>query len=530
MYKVMIVDDDIAVLNFLSTMIPWNTFGYEMPHRCTNGEEALLHCQHEFPDLIVTDIGMPGMNGIELMESIRGIHQYQPKFVILSCHDDFNFAKQAVQIGVQDYILKESLDIPVFTNLLSKLKTKMDEEKQHQAEFQKLNYQAHQNKSLIKEKWIHEVLSAPVSSSYPWKEQLAKFGLSSCLPFFIPAVACIHQTSDAFNRFEDEYTLKFIIENAVEELLQETPDLLFFSYTSNQFFLLYNCENSLKINPYENFHQICKEIQYKLLKLLKLPISILIGEKENDYSKIKLRFQLLLQNTEKMFYYVEPQIVKIADLEDYHFHKEDLLNHYVDLSEQLQRVILEGNMDAAEALNPFFQFIIEKRYSPSKVKQFVNKLVLDIMLKLKINQQYANEKIQQQLVQISNIGELQRWLIHFVKEAVCAMEDISKQSKKIEIINAQNYVLLKLDHKITLEDVANHLHLNPSYFSRLYKKETNENFIEYVTRMKMERAKELLNNSGRTIDSISQQLGYDNRSYFVKVFKQHFGVLPSKFV
>ncbi|HEY4389959.1 MAG TPA: helix-turn-helix transcriptional regulator, partial [Paenibacillus sp.] len=80
------------------------------------------------------------------------------------------------------------------------------------------------------------------------------------------------------------------------------------------------------------------------------------------------------------------------------------------------------------------------------------------------------------------------------------------------------------------EDVANHLHLNPSYFSRLYKKETNENFIEYVTRMKMERAKELLNNSGRTIDSISQQLGYDNRSYFVKVFKQHFGVLPSKFV
>nr|WP_280521187.1 helix-turn-helix domain-containing protein [Paenibacillus mangrovi] len=511
-------------------MIPWHTFGYAVPHRSTNGEEALMYCQQELPDLIVTDIGMPGMNGIELIKSIKKISQHQPQFVILSCHDDFNYAKQAVQIGVQDYILKESLDIPDITDLLSKLKQKMDQEQQHQAEIQKLNFQVHQNKSLIKEKWIHDVLSAPVSKGYQWKEQLAEFGLSRCLSFFIPAVACIHRTSDAFHRYEDEHTLKFIIENAMEELLQDIPDLLFLSYISNQFFLLYNCENTLKINPCEYVVNLCKEIQYKLMKLLKLPVSILVGDLERDYAGIKQQFHRLQQDTDKMFYYPEPQILKMTELTGYHFHKEDLLNHYDELSEQLHRVILEGNADVEKALNPFIQFITGQKFPPNKVKQFVNKLVLDIMLKLKINQQYANEKIQQQLVQISNIGELQRWLVHFVKEAVRMMEDISKQSKKIEIINAQKYVLLQLDRKITLDEVANHLHLNPSYFSRLYKKETNENFIEYVTRMKMERAKELLNTSEKTIDSISHQLGYDNRSYFVKLFKQHFGVLPSKFV
>ncbi|OPA80971.1 hypothetical protein BVG16_01080 [Paenibacillus selenitireducens] len=530
MYKVLVVDDDVAVLNFLCTMIPWNTFGYTMPHRSTNAEEALEHCHKELPDLIVTDIGMPGMNGIELIKSIKKINQHQPRFVILSCHDEFSYAKQAVQIGVQDYILKESLDIPDIIDLLSKLKIKMDEEKQHLDEFQKLNIQAHQNKSILKEKWINDVLSAPVSKSYLWKEQLGKFGLSRHHPFFIPAVACIHRTSDAFIRYEDEHTLKFIIENAVEELLLEIPDLLFFSYTSYQFFLLYNCENTLKINPREYISNRCKEIQYKLMKLLKLPVSILVGDLENDYPGIKQQLHLLLQDTEKMFYYSEPQIIKMKNLEDYHFHKEDLLNHYVEFSEQINRVILEGNIDVEDALNPFIQFIIDKKYAPNKVKQFVNKLVLDIMLKLKINQQYANEKIQRQLIQISNIGELQKWLIHFIEEAVRTMEDISKQSKKIEIINAQKYVLLNLDQKITLDEVANHLHLNPSYFSRLYKKETNENFIEYVTRMKMEKAKELLNHSEKTIDSISQLLGYDNKSYFVKLFKQHFGVVPSKFV
>lgn len=191
---------------------------------------------------------------------------------------------------------------------------------------------------------------------------------------------------------------------------------------------------------------------------------------------------------------------------------------------------MEVNTDASVAVDPFIEFISNRKFLPEAVKQFVFKLVLDIMIKLKFNQQYTNEKLLKELGQLGNVLELRDWLIDFVIEAISLMEQISRQSKKVEIVNAQKYVQLQLGKKITLEEVADHLHLNPSYFSRLFKKETGENFIEYVKRMKMEKAKELLNDSDKTVDSIAQILGYDNKGYFVKLFKQHFGVIPSRFV
>jgi two-component system response regulator YesN len=95
-----------------------------------------------------------------------------------------------------------------------------------------------------------------------------------------------------------------------------------------------------------------------------------------------------------------------------------------------------------------------------------------------------------------------------------------------EMVAACQYVSLNLDKRITLEEVAELLHLNASYFSRLFKKETGETFIEYITRMKVERAKELLDQTGFSVGKICEMLGYDNQSYFIKIFKAHTGMTP----
>jgi two-component system response regulator YesN len=107
MLSVLLVDDDVAVLQFLRMMVNWEDHHLQLCGTCTNAYDALEICRESMPDLIVTDIGMPGMDGMALIEAVKEISQ-RPRFVILSCHDDFRYAKQAVQLGVEDYILKET--------------------------------------------------------------------------------------------------------------------------------------------------------------------------------------------------------------------------------------------------------------------------------------------------------------------------------------------------------------------------------------------------------------------------------------
>ncbi|TVY09470.1 response regulator [Paenibacillus cremeus] len=529
MHRVLLIDDDVAVVQFLGKMICWEEHGLQLSGTCTNAYDALEHCRESMPDLIVTDIGMPGMDGIELIKAVKELSP-RPRFVILSCHDEFRYAQQAVQMGVEDYILKETLEPQSMVELLTRIKEKMNKEDEFHSEVQKLHLQAYNSKASLKEKWLRDLLATPVSGNPSWMRQLEGFGFQPLLPMFIPVVCRLHCLREALSRYEKKDTVKFIVENAVEELLKNEPDVLLFSYSSKEFCFLFNCRKELKMNPYERIADVCRNVQQKLSQVLKLPVSMLLGEMAPDLPSMKRQVAQLLKEAEWLFYAWEPKVVKLSELVRTVGATEEPLVYYYEYADRLHRFILEGNSDASTAVRPFIGFISERRFSPKAVKQFVFKLVLDMMLKLKFNPQYTNEKLQRDLDQLTSITELERWLVGFVRDAVTLMEQISQQSKKVEIVEAQKYVRLHVDHKITLEEVADHLHLNPSYFSRLFKKETGETFIEYVTRVKMEEAKELLNGSDKTLETISRMLGYENKGYFVKVFKQYYGVIPSQFV
>ena len=109
------------------------------------------------------------------------------------------------------------------------------------------------------------------------------------------------------------------------------------------------------------------------------------------------------------------------------------------------------------------------------------------------------------------------------------VDQIDATPKNDYILQAQLYIQSHLNEKITLKEVADLLHLNASYFSRLFKKETGESFIEFVTRMKMEKAKELLDNSTRSVEQIAIEVGFDSKSYFFKTFKKQFGMSPKSY-
>jgi two-component system response regulator YesN len=161
------------------------------------------------------------------------------------------------------------------------------------------------------------------------------------------------------------------------------------------------------------------------------------------------------------------------------------------------------------------------------------KIFLDIKLKFNSMQNfestYSVSVSDHIITNVETIYQLEEELVSLFKSFIRSMNEINELPKRNEILKAQKYVLMNLNKKITLSDVAEHLHLNPSYFSRLYKKNTNENFIDYVTKSKMERAKELIDQSNESIEKISEMLGFECKSYFIKTFKKYYGVTPKDY-
>lgn len=370
MYKVIVVDDDYPVLEYLAT-IPWSDLGYSVIGYFQDGYKALEQAKLEIPDVIITDIGMPKMNGIELIRSLKDLNS-DIQSIILSCHDEFKYAQQAIKLSTFDYILKESMDAETLIDRVTRLREKLD-----------------------KENNVNQLTTLSNDSFYLEAGEIDQSGN--------------------------------------------------FEFTTNDIYTLYD-------EALQEFKSIVMQEDTKQLELV--------------------------------------------------------IDKWI--------VIIRGN-----------------RYPPIVVKEWVVKILLDLKLKLNSMQNFELNlpvKVLDHIInKVETIDQLEGILTSILLKMVTYMKEMNKLPKRSEIIKAQKYVAMNVHKKITLGEVAAHLHLNPSYFSRLYKQETGENFIDFVNNTKMERAKEILDSSNKSAEEISEMLGFENKSYFLKTFKKSIGLSPSEY-
>jgi two-component system response regulator YesN len=196
-------------------------------------------------------------------------------------------------------------------------------------------------------------------------------------------------------------------------------------------------------------------------------------------------------------------------------------------------VLEENQAGAKQAAGRWFDRVRKERYDPGVVKDWTLKMMIDLQLKLKSLQyfqtNYAQEVVHKRVAGIETLSELEQWFVAFLNESIAAVGEIHRGPQKREVMEAVKYIEKNLSQRISLEEVSDYLHLSPSYFSRLFKKETGEGFVEFVTRQKVGKAKELLVQTDKTVDEISYSLGYENKSYFLKIFKQYTGATPSEY-
>ncbi|MBT2655018.1 response regulator [Bacillus sp. ISL-18] len=401
MYKVMLVDDDYPVLEFLSEMINWAELGLVLQSIHVNGLSALQEAEENMPDILITDIGMPKLNGIELTKILK---EKNPSLLvtILSCHNEFKFAHQALKLNVQEYILKDTLDIEEIIVLLRKCVQILDKENNSKKKQLQMKRTIEQNKGLMKERFINKLVHQPIHSVEVWQEEAQLLGWGATQTYMI--IKCtINNYQPVIHYFQSVALLNYFVHSVITEIIEQ------------------EAENAVH-------GQFEKEMSFLFVPLRSAPERDMLKTKKL-LEKIKITFQ--------------------------------------DTFDIALSFVVGG-----PAANP-----------------------LDIKIQMR------------KLIELN----------------------VSKISSNVEIENACKYIFENLHRRITLEEVANFLHLNSSYFSRLFKKEVGENFVKYVVKQKMNRAKDLLDQTNYSILEISDMLGYENQSYFNKTFKGSEGISPIEY-
>ncbi|WP_284645838.1 response regulator transcription factor [Paenibacillus silviterrae] len=528
-WKVTLADDSYPVLEFLSEVIPWESLGFQVIGMHQNGQEALALMTSEMPHVLITDIGMPEMDGLELIREARRISP-RLKVIILSCHDEFHYAQQAIKLNVNDYVLKETMEPESIIQLLQGIQRDLREENDEQQNRDRLRCKLDQNLSSLKEAFIRSTLFHPVYDPERWEKEAREYGVDLEGSNYTAVLCYVNRYQQVKERFRTGEAFKYALDNALNELAAGIGGVSF-PYSEEESILFLPASAVSKHRLMEQIVPKLQVMQAEFERLLKISLSFGISNTFHTVQDMKLQLKELIDSKDLRFYARLKSIWKTETIKN---EEEDIYSIYPQALEEAKLLITEGAPDRVSAvLHQWDERLRAKRWKAEEVRGWVLKLLSDIDHSYRSLQDYQSvytmELLHNQWGEIRSLEELMEQIGAYLTSKIEYVNNLQQESHRKEVIEAKKYVRTHLSQKIGMEEVARRLHLNASHFSKIFKQATGETFVEFVTRVKMERAEEYLSGTDQSVEQIAELLGYENVSYFIKLFKSHRGVSPLNF-
>lgn len=496
MYKVLIVEDMDITREDIMTLIEWEKHGFELAASARNGKIGLDYAMRYNPDIILTDIKMPVMTGIELAEKVKKIRPVT-KFIFLTAYEEFGLVKQALDMGVQSFILKYEINEELLLRELNKCVDFIEKERNVE-------------KMTIRHR-LEKLLGDTNDEEYVDKQYFQWIGRSYLLDIWrIKAIIEIGEDNltDMLKKELQNYQFQFLCLQPREYIIfLKAPE-----YHSEQ-------EQSFYLRKF------ILGLQQVFMKFLDTGVVVAVGGRiDNHLSIMKCR-----KKAEKLLayriFYKGSCILLESNLSPGIIDEEDAYGKLEDIQKDLRNNEFDK---AREKISELFC----KDIAASRDINLLKKMVIKLMY-------YFREKGYE-----INLGEfddyLERVRINMLTDTVYHTEerfqyllDILSESAdrrySRKIRDSLLYMRKHFTEDIGLNEVAEILEVSPIYLSRLFKKEVGITFSSYVTRLRIERAKELLRQGDKKIYEISEIVGYQTVQYFSKVFKRETGKTPKEF-
>jgi len=511
-YKVFLVEDEVSTREGIRDNVDWREMGFELCCEAPDGEIGLPQIETIQPDVLITDIKMPFMDGLQLCKIVRE-HMPWMKIIIISGYDDFQYAQTAIKLGVTEYLLKP-VSVQDLQAVMTKLAVTLDQEKSERAYLKRLRSQVEDNLALLREKFLLRLVTGG-ESSISAIEQSQHLGLNIISPYYQVMLAEVKPPSMAQPL---DYLVCQQIEKLIAGFIGTNMDALFTKKDIEEYVLILKGDSLEQIQQESAFlaDLISEEVEtkttYKLATGAGSPQKRL-GDLHRSFAEALVKVKVTRQNIET------GELDKLDHAALHHF--------------------LENS--GAEDFDPFFDQsirpLIEVALSSSLLKHYV---LLDIALSVAQFISDLGGNASQIIPPIyaegafwdsaKTVAELQAGTHTLFTAAITFRDSQANSDRANSIQRAKKYIAGHFsDPNLSLNEVAAQVNFSPNHFSAVFSAETGENFRDYLTRTRLEHAKKLLCATRLKCSEIGFQCGYNDPHYFSLSFRKAFGMPPQQY-
>lgn len=535
MIKVFLVEDEIVVREGIKNSIDWESKGFKFMGEAGDGELAYPIIKNTKPDIVITDIKMPFMDGLELSKLIKS-EMPHIKIVILSGYDEFEYAKQAITLGVTEYLLK-----PISGNQLIKaiipIRDIILKEKKQQEFLEKFHKEMKDNEQIKQYTFFQNMISSKQAYG-----KLIEEGKELGLELSAGAYCLILLKIFADEKDTDEYSEKKIqIEEEMAKISEDNPKIIFFNRITEGISFLCMGNDDIEVE------EIIKYCINKVIGIIEnykdFTYFMGVGSKEYRLRQLYRSFDGASKAFAYRYFLSKNQVVYCEDVKGYQIPKEiDFDLKSIDTTKLKKRIIedfLRNGMEneIGHFVEEYFKNLGTKSMESLLFRQYI---VMDFYFVSAIFMEqlnYSLEKTEEILggfqkihTVVSSLEETKHYLKDLITKVLQCRMISSKKKYQIIIANAKDYILKNYSHEeMSLNMVAASVNFSPSHFSTIFSQETGLTFVEYLTKVRMEKAKELLISRDMRITDVGYEVGYRDSHYFSYLFKKTQGISPKDY-
>lgn len=518
MYSVFIVDDEVIVREGIRSKIDWDNLPFTFAGEASDGELALSMIQEIKPDILITDIKMPFMDGLELAKAVKKMQPWI-RIIILSGHDEFDYAKKAISIGVEDYILKPFTSDDLLSSM-NKIAVMLDNKKKEMSDIARLKSEIEESSDLLREKFLSDLILGSFNSSDAI-EKASELSISLLSRKYLVTISELHSES---NSIDDLITAKSCLLTATSG----NSDIIGFFISPFSYVSIFkgNQDEAMEEQAYSYAdaiqHAVSKNTSCTVVTTIGTPVdrTALITKSYQDANQIMglckdfsknriIGSQDVDTSSDKSFSFVQadPLMDRL---------KYATINELDDIIDQYLKLLGEDT----------FQFSVMASYLFIDVVMAASKLVEEAGGNIKnvipdvLTHTFIAHAVENRSTFITQI--------RYVLEAVLKFRDSNLQGRYNDVIlRAKKYIDENYANPdICLHSVAEEVHFSPNHFSTIFSQECGITFIEYLTSVRVDQAKLLLANSQKRSSDIAYEIGFNDPHYFSYIFKKVTGFTP----
>jgi two-component system response regulator YesN len=526
LYKLLIVDDEPIERSTLVMLINKYFSDIEIAGEASNGREAIAKAQELKPDIIFMDIKMPGINGIEAAQAIKAANR-KIKVVIVTAYDYFEYAQESLKIGIDDFLLKPVL-IENIRESLNRIINKINIEKKQEEFDAGVVRKIKEIGSYLQNELISSILLRAEEQQINEYFELLDIK-------FVQAYALIVSIGEGKSpQYITDGVRKKIFSKRVHEIAEQKLAGMGLRFISAK---LNDQLNVLVFTEYPESSYNLKLFSLNTANKLKdsveremgICIDVGIGTATDSVYKLLdsfLEARVALKSAAK-----NGKAAHFGDLDVNIFQEEYPFEDEKQLLDKILKGEMEGAMLAAEKL---VKWIVSncKSISEARIKLFeiVIMITRSVVIYRDVDSSLVNTALHSENINnIQAINDIGLYMERLVTDVIRSIDKVKMSGLNSQIASAMEYIKKNYNKDLSLEEVAKAVALSPFYFSKLFKAQVGENFIDYLTRCRMTVAEGMLKEGNCSIKDACYKVGYKDPNYFSKIFRKYFGQSPSEY-